>query len=245
MLRILSTLAADTTDPEAFLAGLALRVLQPFCTRVTSLARLERDGCLQVLATYGSAEQPLTQADRISIWAHTPLSDAVREGRITYRPWNEARRHYPYLEDLGITDMHVLTLPVVARGSTIGGLGVLLDTDPELPQTQEFWDIVAAMCAHVLRLTTDRGGNLAADAAPDELSARQLRILHLIADGKTNVQIGEIMRFGTSTIGHHTMEIFRFLGVRTRTEAVAAARARGLLADHDPGLAELASEIVE
>jgi DNA-binding CsgD family transcriptional regulator len=246
-LRTLSTLATDCTDPANFLSGLVLRVLQPLGTRVSSLARLNGDGSLQVLATYGSAGQPLTQAERISLWAETPVSDAVRDGLIIHRTWDEALERYPFLDGFDITGMDVLGVPVIARGSTIGGLGFLFDANPNPPDTTGFWEIVAAMCAQVMRLTTHemRIAELATFGTGDGLSPRQLRILHLIAEGRTNAQIGEIMRFGTSTIGHHTMEIFRFFGVRTRAEAVAAAKERGLLQTSDPGGSELASEIVE
>jgi LuxR family maltose regulon positive regulatory protein len=63
----------------------------------------------------------------------------------------------------------------------------------------------------------------------EPLSPRELEVLHLIAQGLSNNEIGERLFLALSTIKGHNREIFGKLGVQRRTEAVARAREIGLL----------------
>lgn len=55
------------------------------------------------------------------------------------------------------------------------------------------------------------------------LTSRQAEVLHWIAEGKTNSEIGLILDCSIFTIKNHTKEIFRRLGVHTRVAAAACA----------------------
>jgi LuxR family maltose regulon positive regulatory protein len=74
---------------------------------------------------------------------------------------------------------------------------------------------------------------LAAEAptgAPIEaLSERETEVLELIAQGLTNREIGERLFISLGTVKAHTSSIYGKLGVRSRTQAVAQARALGIL----------------
>jgi LuxR family maltose regulon positive regulatory protein len=61
------------------------------------------------------------------------------------------------------------------------------------------------------------------------LSARELEVLHLIAQGLSNGGIGERLFLSLSTVKGHNLRLFEKLRVRSRTEAVARARSLGLL----------------
>jgi len=63
----------------------------------------------------------------------------------------------------------------------------------------------------------------------EPLSARELEILRLIAQGLSNREIGERLSFALSTVKGYNQEIFDKLQVRSRTQAVARARELGLL----------------
>ena len=63
----------------------------------------------------------------------------------------------------------------------------------------------------------------------EPLSQRELEILHLIAQGLSNRQIGERLFLALDTIKGHNRIIFDKLQVQSRTEAVARARELGLL----------------
>jgi LuxR family maltose regulon positive regulatory protein len=63
----------------------------------------------------------------------------------------------------------------------------------------------------------------------EPLSQRELEVLHLIAQGLSNREISERLFLALITVKGHNRNIFRKLQVRRRTEAVARARALGLL----------------
>ena len=63
----------------------------------------------------------------------------------------------------------------------------------------------------------------------EPLSPRELEVLHLVAQGLSNREIGERLFIALDTVKGHNRRIFGKLGVHRRTEAVARARGLGLL----------------
>lgn len=63
----------------------------------------------------------------------------------------------------------------------------------------------------------------------DPLSERELEVLRLIAQGLSNHEITQTLVVTLSTVKGHNLRIFAKLQARSRTEAVARARAQGLL----------------
>jgi DNA-binding CsgD family transcriptional regulator/tetratricopeptide (TPR) repeat protein len=66
------------------------------------------------------------------------------------------------------------------------------------------------------------------------LTARELEVLRLVADGRSNQQIAEALFISRKTASVHVSHILAKLGVGTRVEAAAAARRLGLDAETDP-----------
>lgn len=64
---------------------------------------------------------------------------------------------------------------------------------------------------------------------PDDLSARELEILALLAAGLTNKEIAERLMMSVHTVHSHVKAIFGKLGVTTRAAATRAALVRGLV----------------
>jgi predicted ATPase/DNA-binding CsgD family transcriptional regulator len=65
--------------------------------------------------------------------------------------------------------------------------------------------------------------------ANPELTDRELDVLAELVAGRTNQQIGDQLRISPKTVMHHTMNVYRKLGVRGRAEAVAHALRTGLI----------------
>ncbi len=61
------------------------------------------------------------------------------------------------------------------------------------------------------------------------LSARELEVLGLIADGRRNVEIAAALSIAESTVEYHVRHLLGKLGARSRTEALRNAREQGLL----------------
>ena len=73
-------------------------------------------------------------------------------------------------------------------------------------------------------------GVTAAGADPGSgLTARELEVLALLADGRTNREIGEALFISPKTASVHVSNLLMKLGVGNRTEAASRARERGLL----------------
>jgi len=61
------------------------------------------------------------------------------------------------------------------------------------------------------------------------LSARELEILHLIADGLSNQAIADQFVVALSTVKKHVNNLYGKLDVQSRTQALARARELNLL----------------
>jgi DNA-binding NarL/FixJ family response regulator len=61
------------------------------------------------------------------------------------------------------------------------------------------------------------------------LSARELEVLRLVAEGRTNADIGRALHISEATVKTHLLRSFSKLDVSDRTAAVTTAMARGLL----------------
>jgi DNA-binding NarL/FixJ family response regulator len=61
------------------------------------------------------------------------------------------------------------------------------------------------------------------------LTARELEVLALVSDGRTNREIGSALFITAKTVSVHVSNLLAKLGATNRTEAAAVARERGLL----------------
>jgi DNA-binding CsgD family transcriptional regulator len=79
------------------------------------------------------------------------------------------------------------------------------------------------------RLRVRTGGQTEAPADAAGLTARELDVLRLIAQGRTNPEIGQALYMSPKTASVHVSRILAKLDVKTRTEAVGTAHRLGLL----------------
>jgi DNA-binding NarL/FixJ family response regulator len=61
----------------------------------------------------------------------------------------------------------------------------------------------------------------------DLLSAREVEVLALVAEGATNAEIARSLFISESTVKAHLQHVFEKLGVRTRTQAALRYRETG------------------
>jgi len=75
------------------------------------------------------------------------------------------------------------------------------------------------------------GLSMTAQPLLDPLSEREREVLRLMVRGDSNQEIAETLVLSIDTVKRHVSNIFSKLGVHTRVQAVARARALGLLSD--------------
>ena len=73
-----------------------------------------------------------------------------------------------------------------------------------------------------------RGQRASTRANPHELTDREVEVLALLTEGLSNAQIAERLHRSVRTVDHHLAAAFGKLGVSTRVQAAAAARAAGI-----------------
>jgi len=67
-----------------------------------------------------------------------------------------------------------------------------------------------------------------ATEAPDGLTVRECEVLALVAEGRSNMQIGEALFISDRTVARHLTNIFHKINVESRTQAARYAIDHGM-----------------
>jgi DNA-binding CsgD family transcriptional regulator len=82
---------------------------------------------------------------------------------------------------------------------------------------------------HAQGLTVPRGPRPASRANPAGLTAREVEVLGLLADGLSYAEVAGRLILSEKTVGHHVSAVLRKLGEPTRPRAVATALRLGII----------------
>ena len=91
-------------------------------------------------------------------------------------------------------------------------------------------DTIRAVHAGQKRISPEVAAELADHAGEEELTAREVAVLQLIALGNANKQIAAQLRISDETVKSHVTNILEKLGANDRTHAVTTALRRGIIA---------------
>lgn len=94
---------------------------------------------------------------------------------------------------------------------------------------RELLATIRAVHAGQKRIPAEIAAELAEHATDEELTAREIDILRLIADGNGNKQVADQLSIGEATVKSHMTNILAKLHANDRTHAVAIALRRGII----------------
>jgi two-component system NarL family response regulator len=113
----------------------------------------------------------------------------------------------------------------VFRAVEAGAAGYLLKTAPPEELTRAIADVAAGRRV----IPPAIAARLADRVAGSELTPRELEVLAAVARGEGNREIARRLAITEGTVKGHVSNVLDKLGVRSRTQAVTAALARGLV----------------
>ncbi len=113
----------------------------------------------------------------------------------------------------------------ILRAVAAGAAGFLLKDAP----TREIVAAVTAAAAGRSALNERARAVIRLAASEPALSARELEVVGLLAEGLTNRSIAQRLHLSEATVKTHLIHVFDKLGADNRTAAVTEARIRGLV----------------
>jgi|SRR5580658_3216345 DNA-binding NarL/FixJ family response regulator len=94
---------------------------------------------------------------------------------------------------------------------------------------KELLETIRAVHAGQKRIPADIASELAEHAADDELTAREIDVLRLIAAGNSNKLIADQLSIGEATVKSHVTNILSKLSASDRSHAVTIGLKRGII----------------
>ena len=170
------------------------------------------------------------------LWSATPIAETIKTGSPVFvdTPKSLATKFPDTDSHLAGANSYIYA-PFESTSRAIGFLAFGFAHPQKSREVDEVEIQMAAMAAEYISMsvrrviseTTLEKSSRLEDSS--DLSNRQLIILHQMAEGKTNQQIGRNLNLSESTIKQESVKIFRKLGVPNRIEAADYASRVGLI----------------
>jgi DNA-binding NarL/FixJ family response regulator len=161
------------------------------------------------------------------------LMDLLMPGMDGITATETIRREMPETEVIALTS--VLEDQAVYDAMRAGAIGYLLkDT-----QADELCKAIKAAAAGQVQLSPQAAARLIREIqvpeSPETLTPREAEVLRLLAEGKSNKDIGAELVIGIKTVKTHVSSILSKLDVSSRTQAALYAVRAGLVSLDGPG----------
>ncbi|MGC5583612.1 helix-turn-helix transcriptional regulator [Ornithinimicrobium sp. W1665] len=182
------------------------------------------------LATFDDGSAGAELLDRYWWQLNCSLVDRTGQASVTSscssygeRAWAEHPANKEYLHTV---DEILLAYPF---GGTGGSLRILAGRDEGRPFTERETVLMELLLPHLrplleATLATEVGGQRPVRQERVPLTARQREIMHLVAAGMSNRQVGRQLGLSENTVRKHLENAYVRLGAQSRTEAVAWLR---------------------
>ena len=249
-------LASLTLSLEAddFCMSLARDALFNFGVVATILTRLDRDGHVSILGSYGVPENAFAKDARPSLWDASPITDAIRLKRVTIVDGPGSYEDvYPVPSPSKFNGKAFAAIPFGGVAHQPGAIGIIfydeLTEDNTLRNTlidslanaSEVFLAKAYAAAQASALGFGKAASTVNAVAPasampsvKKIDQRDITVLELMRLGKTNLQISRSLGYSESTIRQVAVQLFKKLGVNNRNDAVAVAISQGTIGESKP-----------
>lgn len=182
------------------------------------------------------AQNELSAAYTLS--ENSPVADAIRHGKIVWlNPSPQRLVKYPMLKDYpNLVDHHTLIVSPIFQSSTpVSAFAIIGDTQMEANgEAEGFLKAISSVFAlyfyrSQLNSSTKAEPKIYSPKifpkdTPSDLTDYQLKILRLIGEEKTNLEIGDFLGYSEPAIRKEVIEIFSKLKCNSRSEAAAIFR---------------------
>jgi len=221
LLDVLASMSSEASVEERH-ADLIGRIVPPGCLRECQIARVDAHDALLRPAGSRMTSDLVTWVLEC-IWATPTGLELLREGRTIVRVRAERSEALAYLciplrPAGGVQGIVACSITASSRGQALRMAARLTVLSSLVPVSDGLQSQAADQFAWGMAPTSS-------------LTPRQVEILRWMAEGMTNRQIAARICFSESTVRLESMAIYRLLGVRSRGQAVAAARQSGLLSE--------------
>jgi two-component system response regulator NreC len=188
-------------------------------------SRLEREDSIATVGEASSAEHAVALARKLQ--PDVILLDVLLPKKSGYEVLPELARVAPQARVIMVSSQ---TTPSSVRRALIAGAAGYL---PKHVSDCELLQAIRRVAAGEGYVEPDLGARLVVDSHPssplDALSERERDIVHLLALGYTNQEIGRKLFISVRTVDSHRAHIMRKLDLDTRAELVMLALAEGVI----------------
>lgn len=249
-------LASLTLSLEAddFCMSLARDALFNFGVVATILTRLDRDGHVSILGSYGVPENAFAKDARPSLWDASPITDAIRLKRVTFVDGPGSYEDvYPAPSPSKFNGKAFAAIPFGGVAHQPGAIGItfydeltedntlkntLIDSLANASEVFLAKAYAAAQASAVGFGKTPLSANTVVQSSGvpsvKKIDQRDITVLELMRLGKTNLQISRSLGYSESTIRQVAVQLFKKLGVNNRNDAVAVAISQGTIGESKP-----------
>jgi DNA-binding CsgD family transcriptional regulator len=218
----LSSLLASASSATDLCRKLVHSDLTNESTTGASVFSIDQQAHFHLVGNYGKG----LPASGVSVWDEHPFGSAARSGKL----------HSATALAIDGTDVEAYCIPLTKGSEPIGVLCLTLAAGAKMniisPEALSVVSKVTGIWLDSLGVTSGSiagGSQNNSAASPESLSERQLTVLRLMAEGKTNSQIAQDLILSESTIRQETVRVYRALGVSARADASKRAKHLGII----------------
>lgn len=235
----LLTAFAGAQSADEFCKQVVHKVLRGYEAVGALIALVDNESKCRLIGKFGSWN--VNSGQDLNIWTSTPEATSIRSGSpVHINTLDDLRKRFPDATLLLNTASSYSYAPFESTSRAVGffAVGFANPNTPmqvamkELQMTTLAAEYISLSVRRVLseaNSSNTRATSIASMPESRELTDRQIKILQLIADGKTNIQIGRALNLSESSIKQEAVRIFRMLGVANRFEAMDIGKRLGLV----------------